>query len=88
MSRPPEIGGFGAQRSEGNCLPGRYLRSSGRGGKAGTPTGRTPCLPDWVPVTFRDREPAGMVRREVHPLSADLVPSQLIAAAHLTVRAS
>ena len=53
-----------------NCLPDRYLRSSGRGGKAGTTTGRTPCLPDWVPVTFRDREPAGMVRREVHPRAA------------------
>jgi hypothetical protein len=89
---PPKSGASGTQTSEGNCLPNRYLRSSGRGGKAGTPTGRTPCLPrclpDWVPVTFRDREPAGMLRREVHPLSADLIPSQLTATAHLTVRAS
>ena len=36
-------------------------------------------------MTFRDHEPAGMVRHEVHPLSADLVPSQLIAAAHVNI---
>ena len=73
----------GASGSAGSYLPGRCMRSSGRGGKAGTRTGRTPCLPvclpEWVPVTFCDREPAGMVRRGAHPLSAGLAPSPLTA---------
>ena len=43
MSRPPEIGGFGAQRSEGNCLPDRYLRSSGREARQGPRQGELPA---------------------------------------------
>jgi hypothetical protein len=63
------------------------LCSSGQGGKAGTPTGRTPCLPpglpEWVPVTFCDCEPAGMVRRGAQ----DLAPSSLTAPRISSLRA-
>jgi hypothetical protein len=60
VSSRPEIGGVpGHTQAEGVASLIKGLRSSGQGGKAGTPTGRTPCfphrLPDGVPVTFRDR---------------------------------
>jgi hypothetical protein len=60
MSSPLEIRGSPDPREAAGCLPGRCLRSSERGGRAGRRTGRTPCLPDWVPVTLCDRELFGV----------------------------
>lgn len=81
----------GAYGSAGSSLPGRCMGSSGRGGKVGTQTGRTPflpvCLPERVPMTFCDREPAGMVRRGAHPLSVGPRSVTVDSAAHLVFRA-
>jgi hypothetical protein len=91
LSSPREIGGSAEPSKAGSCLPGRCQRSSGRGGKAGTQTGRTPCLPpclpDWVPMTFCDHEPAGTVRRGAHPLSAGPRSVTVDSAADLVLRA-
>jgi hypothetical protein len=57
----------------GNRLPHQGLQSSGRGGKAGTRAGRTPCLPyclpDGIPVSFCDRASRNGPSR-AHPLNA------------------
>jgi hypothetical protein len=44
---PGKSGGSAEPSKAGSCLPGRCQRSSGRACKAGTQTGRTPCLPEW-----------------------------------------
>ena len=69
VSSRPENGGSEANARAGNRFPHQSLRSSGRGGKAGTRAGRTPCLPDGVPVTFCDRASRNGSSR-AHPLNA------------------
>jgi hypothetical protein len=59
------------------------MRSSGQGGKAGTQTGRTPCLPprlpEWVPMTLCDvSQPEWFVAKRIRS-APDLAPSPLTA---------
>lgn len=69
VSSRPEIGSFRGQGKRWElppCLAFVQLRAGRHGGDPG----RENSLPEWVPVTFCDREPAGMVRRGARPLSA------------------
>ena len=59
-SFPPEIGVSPNLSGVGDWLPGRCLRSSGQGGTTGRRSGRTPRLPDEIPVTLQDRQPAAV----------------------------
>jgi len=69
----------------GDWLPGQCLRSSGQGGTTGRRSGRTPRLPDEIPVTpegptARRRDPRGRVPTPRANLAASSVhrASQLI----------
>jgi hypothetical protein len=91
VSSRPETGGFrgiGKRRE----LPPWPMYAQLRAGRQGRDqTGRTPCLPprlpEWVPITFCDREPAAMVRRGAHPLSVGPRSVAVDSAAHLFFRA-
>jgi hypothetical protein len=73
VSSRPDIGGFrgiGRRRELPPWLMYAQLRAGRQGRDPDRENSLPPWLPPWVvPVTFCDREPAGMVRRGAHPLS-------------------
>ena len=73
MSSAPEIGGFwdvGKRRELPPWPMYAQLKAGRRGRDPDRENSLPPFLPDWVPVTFSDRELAAMVPRGAHPLSA------------------